>query len=101
MDEDISCNNIPISNFKSNNIQNKERYIQNIDQMSPGRQVELNAPLSPSAAFAMRDNIFKNESQKQFFKNSAMFGNELAGQLSPRSEGKTNHCICGLPMRED
>ena len=38
MDEDIQCNDIPISKFKSNNIQNKERYIQMIGQMSPRGQ---------------------------------------------------------------
>jgi hypothetical protein len=64
MDEDIQCNNIPISNFKSNNIQNKERYIKMMGEMSPRGQQEINAPLSPGASFAMRDNVFKNENQK-------------------------------------
>lgn len=39
--------------------------------MSPGRQNEIEAPLSPGASFAMRDNIFKNDAAKSFFKNAA------------------------------
>ena len=59
MDEDIACNSIPITNFKSNNIQSKERYLQPMGAMSPGGMASLNAPLSPSAGFAMRDNSFR------------------------------------------
>lgn len=59
MDEDIGCNEIPISSFKSNNIQGRERFIQPVGMMSPGGQMALNAPLSPSAAYCMRDGNFR------------------------------------------
>jgi len=36
MDEEIQLNDIPISNFKSNNMQRKEKFIQEVGAMSPG-----------------------------------------------------------------
>lgn len=36
MDEDIACNTIPMTNFKSNNIQKREKFIQPVGMMSPG-----------------------------------------------------------------
>jgi len=61
----------------------------------------MEAPLSPNAMFAMRDNKFKEESSKSFFKSVADYGgdNLSGGQLSPRSEKAVAYCICGLPMR--
>ena len=59
MDEEIACNSIPISNFKSNNIQKREQFIQPIGAMSPGGVIALEAPLSPGAGFCLRDNQFK------------------------------------------
>jgi hypothetical protein len=94
MDEDIACNSIPITNFKSNNIQKKERFIQPVGAMSPGGAMSMNAPMSPGAGFAMRDWNFKSA-----IPNGGMGG----GALSPRSDGGGygSHCVCGLPMRPD
>jgi hypothetical protein len=59
MDEDIACNSIPVTSFKSNNIQKREKFIQPVGAMSPGGMAVMNAPLSPGAGFCMRDNSFK------------------------------------------
>lgn len=104
MDEEIQCSDIPITSFKSNNIQKKERFIQLAGQLSPRGQVQIEAPLSPGASFAMRDNQFREASQKSYFKAAQQWGaSSVGGQLSPRAEGAkafVNHCVCGLPMRE-
>jgi len=55
MDEEIACNQIPISNFKSNNMKKKEQFIQPIAQMSPTGMAKFEPPTSPSAAIGMRD----------------------------------------------
>ena len=104
MDEEIQCSDIPITSFKSNNIEKKERFIQPAGQLSPKGQMQIDAPLSPTASYAMRDTQFREVSKKSFFKAAQQFGaDNLVGQLSPRgAEPKfINHCICGLPMRED
>lgn len=65
----------------------------------------MDAQLSPTASYAMRDNKFKEASNKSFFKAAQQFGaDNMGGQLSPRAESKmtfVNHCVCGLPMRDD
>ena len=76
MDEEIACNMIPISNFKSNNIKQKEQFIQPVGMMSPGGQAAMHAPLSPQAEFCMRDNNFKAQSNKSYL-NSVGVGNGL------------------------
>jgi hypothetical protein len=104
MDEEMQCNDIPISNFKSNNIQKKEKYMQLADQLSPRGKISIEAPLSPGASFAMRDGNFKEQAAKSFIASAAQFGAQhLGGQLSPRSEGRQHvqHCVCGLPMRDE
>lgn len=59
MEEDIGTNMIPITNFKSNNIQKKEKFIQPVGALSPGGALAMAAPLSPGAGYCMRDNSFK------------------------------------------
>ncbi len=60
MDEDIACNSIPLSNFKSNNIYKKEKFLQSPRAMSPGGRIQMEAPLSPGASNCMRDSLFRN-----------------------------------------
>jgi len=91
MDEDLACNQIPFSNFKSNNLKEKERFLLPLGAMSPGGQARMEAPLSPGAGFAMRTN----------FKRIANKNDIWSDQLSPRSDSGVQHCICGLPMRPD
>ena len=57
--EDIACNLIPFTAFKSNNVQKKDKFIQPVGAMSPGGLMALDQPLSPNAGFCMRDNSFK------------------------------------------
>lgn len=91
MDEEFACNQIPFSNLKSNNLQNKERFLLPLGSLSPVGQEQVNAPLSPGAGFAMRTN-FKRISNKNDIYND---------NLSPRSDSGMLYCICGLPMRPD
>ena len=79
MDEEINCNDIPISVFKSNNIQKKEKVIQSPGCLSPGGQARLEAPLSPGASFAMRDISFKRAAQGNYFKSVAGMSNDNNG----------------------
>ena len=99
MDEEIATNSIPISIFKSNNIQKREQFIQPIGMMSPGGIIALEAPLSPGAGFCLRDNQFKQANKAAV----AAGGGGIMDQLSPRSDGGSfyAHCVCGLPMRQD
>ena len=56
----------------------------------------LEAPLSPSAMYCMRDNDFKNAANKSFVQG----GGGINDQLSPRSDGggqNLSYCVCGLP----
>ena len=102
MDEEIACNSIPITNFKSNNIK-KEKFIQPVGMMSPGGINAMNEPMSPGAGFCMRDNSFKQQANSSYL--SALAGGGGGGAndfLSPRSDGGGMvHCVCGLPMRPD
>ena len=62
-----------------------------MDCLSPGGQLALDAPLSPSAMYCMRDNDFKN---------AVKGGSGMNDQLSPRSDGGNqiiSYCVCGLP----
>ena len=61
MDEDTGCNQIPVSNIKSNNIKNGEKYFQLFGQMKQEslNQQEIERPLSPGAGMCMRDHDFK------------------------------------------
>jgi hypothetical protein len=86
MDEDIACNNIPINNFKSNNIKEKELFIQPPGSMSPGGRMAMEAPLSPGAGLCMRDNNFKISSSNSYLQ--ALGGSarsDFMANLSPRS----------------
>lgn len=58
-DENIACNLIPITAFKSNNVQRKDKFIQPVGMMSPGGLMAMERPLSPNAGFCMRDNSFR------------------------------------------
>jgi len=100
MDEDdIAFNEIPIINYKSNNIKKKEHFMQPAAMMSPGGRLAMEAPMSPGAGFCMRDNQFKQAANSSYFKSIGGQGGVM-DQLSPRSDGGgANHCICGLPMR--
>lgn len=57
MDEDLACNSIPLSEFKSNNLMHKERFLLPLGQMSPTGKASIEAPLSPGAGMAMRTNF--------------------------------------------
>ena len=103
MDEDIACNSIPVTSFKSNNIQKMEKFMQPVGAMSPGGMAVMNAPLSPGAGFCMIDNSFKQQANSSYLSALASAGGGGANDfLSPRSDGGgVSHCICGNPMRPD
>ena len=63
MDEDLACNQIPFSNFKSNNLKEKERFLLPLGDINSMDAVNIDAPLSPGAGFAMRSN-FKHIANK-------------------------------------
>ena len=91
MDEDLACTQIPFSSFKSNHLNEKERFILPLGAMSPGGAARMEEPHSPGAGFALRTN----------FKRIANNNDGWGDQLSPRSDSGITHCICGLPMRPD
>lgn len=64
--EDIACNLIPITAFKSNNVQRKDKFIQPVGAMSPGGLMAMERPLSPNAGFCMRDNSFRQQANNSY-----------------------------------
>lgn len=95
MDEETVTNMVPISKFKSSNLQKKEKESKVVGDVA-GKMADLQ--MSPGAGSALRDVNFKNIDHPSML--STLGGKKFELKDAPQSapqQPNLKYCICGLP----